>query len=171
MYKWVEVSAPGCIVESKPIYYIYTTHSYLLYSAGTSMKADFYNLNPNMRIDNDNALLNYQDGETGGLYSPGGNVHVYNASIDPVPTGDFTIADGYVNSINKLSPTGDKLSGAQLEVLDSSGNVIDSWTTDDKSHQVPDLGTGDYTLRETSAPDGYAIADDITFTSNGAGIS
>ncbi len=67
---------------------------------------------------------------------------------------------------------GTELSGAKLEVRDTSGNVIDSWTSGASSHRIPydKLETGKiYFLRETAAPNGYGYAEEIEFTVNSDG--
>ena len=62
------------------------------------------------------------------------------------------------------------LKGATVQVLDSKRNVVDAWTSTDESHAIEGLKTGEeYTLRETVAPEGYAIPADITFTIDNAG--
>lgn len=66
--------------------------------------------------------------------------------------------------IAKVDKNNTNLAGAKLKVLDMSGNVIDSWTTDLKDHNVKGLHVGQkYILREELAPDGYIIAKDIEF--------
>lgn len=75
------------------------------------------------------------------------------ASINIVKTGD-----------------GSPLSGAVLQI--KQGNtVIDEWTTNGSTHTFsgawdPNLT---YTLHEVSAPSGYSVAADISFTINGSG--
>ena len=68
--------------------------------------------------------------------------------------------------ISKTDLTGKKeLVGAHLEVRDESNNVVDSWTSTHVPHYVSGLEEGQtYTLIETTAPDGYAKAESITFT-------
>ena len=67
-------------------------------------------------------------------------------------------------NIKKIGENG-YLKGAKLQVLDDSGNVVDSWTTDGNEHRINKLVSGkEYTLTELSAPSGYATAEDITFT-------
>ena len=59
--------------------------------------------------------------------------------------------------------TGKEISGAKLQIKDSSGNVVDSWTSDSSSVHTATLMPGTYTLEETEAPEGYKEADAITF--------
>lgn len=69
---------------------------------------------------------------------------------------------------SKTDVTGDKeLKGAKLSVLDSENNVIDEWTSTDKTHKIEGLTIGkEYTLKEEIAPEGYVIATSIKFTIN-----
>lgn len=64
--------------------------------------------------------------------------------------------------------TGVELSGAHLAVIDSEGNVVDSWESDkDAPHVIKYLHVGEtYTLREELAPYGYLVANEIQFTIN-----
>ena len=66
----------------------------------------------------------------------------------------------------KASDTSSYLEGAQLQILDSGKNVVEAWTSTSKAHEITGvLAVGQkYTLHEVSAPSGYAVADDITFT-------
>ena len=58
----------------------------------------------------------------------------------------------YVNISKYDKDTGNKLSGAKLRLVDSEGNVIETWTTADKSIQVcPDK----YYVEEVEAPKYY----------------
>ncbi len=58
---------------------------------------------------------------------------------------------------------GKELEGAQLTVKDSEGNVVETWTSEGKSHVVK-VPAGEYTLTEDQAPLGYEKAETITFT-------
>ena len=60
--------------------------------------------------------------------------------------------------------TGNELIGATLEVLDSDGDVYASWTTNGTPYQLHAIPAGEYTLRETVAPYGYQIANEVAFT-------
>lgn len=78
---------------------------------------------------------------------------------------------GMIDSPTKLvfSKTdlgGTELPGAQIEILDQSGNVIESWISAAHPHEI--IGTltpgKSYIMRETGAPDGFAYAEEIPFT-------
>ena len=68
--------------------------------------------------------------------------------------------------ITKTDITGEKeLPGAHLQVLDANGQVIDEWVSGEEGHRIEGLIVGEsYQLKETIAPDGYAVTDTITFT-------
>ena len=67
---------------------------------------------------------------------------------------------------SKTDITGEtELKGAELSVLDLQGNLIDSWTSSEKTHKIEGLKVGNtYVLHEESTPDGYVKATDIEFT-------
>lgn len=72
--------------------------------------------------------------------------------------------------ISKRTMTGtDELPGAKLTLTDSSNQTVESWTSGNtpKTFQLP---AGSYTLTETTAPDGYDVADPIIFTIGADGI-
>ena len=64
--------------------------------------------------------------------------------------------------------TSAELPGAQLTIKDKDGNVVEEWTSTDKPHEiVGKLIAGEtYTLTEITAPNGYRVAESITFTVN-----
>lgn len=63
--------------------------------------------------------------------------------------------------------TGKELPGATLEIIDSDGEVYASWKTDGKPYRLEAVPAGKYTLRETAAPYGYLIANEVDFTVEG----
>ena len=73
-----------------------------------------------------------------------------------------------VNAINrvkfrKVDGNETFLTGARLQ-LKNGDKIIDEWDTTDKDHEVKGLASGiRYTLHESKAPDGYQLAEDITF--------
>jgi uncharacterized surface anchored protein/cell wall-associated NlpC family hydrolase len=66
--------------------------------------------------------------------------------------------------ISKQDVYGNELAGAEMQLENSDGEVVDKWTSDGTNHVVTELPAGDYTLKEIAAPDGYVIATDIRFT-------
>ena len=59
---------------------------------------------------------------------------------------------------------GKELPGAQLEIRDADGSLVESWTSTKTPHTVRGLELEkEYTLTETRAPDGYAEAESIVF--------
>ena len=56
------------------------------------------------------------------------------------------------------------LAGAALQLEDEAGNLVEAWTSAEEPHRIRGLTAGTYTLSETRAPEGYALAEDITFT-------
>lgn len=64
-------------------------------------------------------------------------------------------------TIKKLDSSTEKgLAGAKLRLLKGS-TVVDEWTSSTEAHTIKALPEGTYTLRETSAPYGYELADDV----------
>ena len=101
------------------------------------------------------------------------------AEVDSIEMGDGTVSmDASTGeiiwyepqvevSISKTDEFGALLAGASLEIRDKNNNVMESWVSTDQepytSYGV--LNNGEtYTLIETKAPDGYEIAEPITFT-------
>ena len=76
-----------------------------------------------------------------------------------------------VNKIVKVSKTdltnGEELEGAELEITDEEGNIIDSWTSTKEAHIISGLEEGKtYVLTEKTAPYGYETTESITFQVN-----
>lgn len=67
---------------------------------------------------------------------------------------------------SKQDITGEKtLVGAKLIILNENNEIIDKWTSTEKTHKIEGLVAGKkYILREEHAPEGYIIAKDIEFT-------
>ena len=67
--------------------------------------------------------------------------------------------------ISKVDITTNKeLPGAELIITNKDGKEIERWVSTDKPHYIEKLPAGDYTLTEITAPNGYEIAEDISFT-------
>lgn len=68
--------------------------------------------------------------------------------------------------IEKVDEKGNYLAGAELQIVDKNGNVVEKWTTDGKAYEITrKLKAGEkYTLEEVAAPKGYKKAANIEFT-------
>ena len=66
--------------------------------------------------------------------------------------------------VSKVDVYGEELIGADMQLENADGEIIDEWISDGTNHIVTELPAGDYTLKEIAAPDGYVIATDIKFT-------
>ena len=91
------------------------------------------------------------------------NVLLVEDALTEVKVSKIDIADG------------EEVAGAVITILDAEGTMVDSWTSavDDEStedvneavHVIRGLSTGvTYTLHEETAPEGYTVAADTTFT-------
>ncbi len=70
--------------------------------------------------------------------------------------------------------TGEELSGSHLSITDKeSGKVIEEWISDGKIHEIDGdkfVDGKEYILHEDTAPEGYQVSQDITFTYDEEGM-
>lgn len=67
--------------------------------------------------------------------------------------------------IDKYDPSGNKLVGATMQIIDkATGEVVEEWTTTEETKVIEGLAHGDYILREINAPNGFQKVLDIEFT-------
>ena len=83
------------------------------------------------------------------------------------------LQDAPVLDIDKTDIAGNLLPGATLTIRDANDEVVDTWTTDYKTHRIPisddflklsnDSKEYIYTLTEDAAPAGFEIAESVQF--------
>ena len=78
---------------------------------------------------------------------------------------DFTKIDISKRDIT----TEEELPGAELEIRDADGAVIESWTSGDEPHRINRLAPGTYTLIERMTPNTYDQATSVEFTVEATG--
>lgn len=59
--------------------------------------------------------------------------------------------------------TGEELPGATLQIYDSESQLVEQWVSTDTPHRIDRLPAGSYTLLELTAPEGYGIAEKVSF--------
>lgn len=102
----------------------------------------------------------YKDSATGEAVTK-----IHGELVDSSKLREIIVTDEpYSVTVKKTnSSNGSGLAGAKLQVLQGS-KVIDEWLTTDKEHKLNGITPGSYILRELSAPYGYDIAEDVSFT-------
>ena len=103
------------------------------------------------------------------MKAPDGYAFAESVPFTVLPTGEvqkFEMQDDVIKvEISKVDITTNKeLPGAELIITNKGGKVVEHWTSTDKPHYIEKLPAGDYTLTEITAPNGYEIAEDISFT-------
>ena len=101
--------------------------------------------------------------------APDGYAFAESVPFTVLPTGEvqqLEMRDDVIKvEISKVDITTNKeLPGAELIITNKDGKVVEHWTSTDKPHYIEKLPAGDYTLIEITAPAGYEIAEDISFT-------
>ena len=103
------------------------------------------------------------------------NIVYVKSDDDWVKLDDATVImqDAPVLDIDKTDIAGNLLPGATLTIRDANEEVVDTWTTDYKTHSVPISDefiklSGEtkeyiYTLTEDAAPAGFEIAESVQF--------
>ncbi len=70
-----------------------------------------------------------------------------------------------VAKFSKKDITDDReLSGAHLRLKDSDGDIVDDWISAEEPRTIANLRAGIYTLTEVTAPEGYDVAESVSFT-------
>ena len=79
-------------------------------------------------------------------------------------TEKHIMIDKLVEIVKTDLVTGEEIEGAELQVIDEEGNIVDEWTSTKEPHKVPGLEEGKkYKLIEKTAPYGYELTEEIDF--------
>ena len=112
-----------------------------------------------------------QEAETAGGYVKAADIQFTASSTDK----DGSKVDQHITMIDKIVDMskidvgGKEVEGAEIQVVDKEGNVVDKWTSGKETHKIKGLEEGKtYTLQEVVTADGYVKATDIEFTVTGA---
>ena len=90
-----------------------------------------------------------------------GIVTVDGKVVDSVVMVDtFAVHNVRIDKVNSV--TGKNIAGAKLNIVDSDNKKVDEWTSDENTHVIS-LKSGKYTLVEEKAPNGYKVAEKISF--------
>ena len=86
-------------------------------------------------------------------------VNTAEVELEPIANNQTVV---HISKVD--SETGEELPGATLELYGPDGTLIETWESADIPHAITGLPVGEgYVLKETAAPEGYQVAEDITF--------
>lgn len=159
------------IVNAKPIL---DNAGNVLLEAGTLIETVESDAKGNVIFTKDFPLGEYEVRELERVegYITNNEVVVFDATYQGQDVRVIKLTENFYNTPTSFEFTkkditsGAEIAGAYLEVIDKDGNVIDSWVSvANESHVIKRLVVGEtYILKETMAPYGYLIANEISFT-------
>ena len=115
-------------------------------------------------------IATFLDEEVADYYSMGYDAYVYQS--DSMYTQNV-IGAAFIDTVfvSKIDQDGKALGGAALQILDDEDKIVKEWSSDEERHRISGLKKNtEYTLRESSAPEGYLPVSDIIFTINDDGM-
>lgn len=128
-------------------------------------KSSITSLNTTVSFNVSNSRAVYQSY----YYNPSNSAYqvmaaTYKTTKTASAKGSLSIQSTSSIDVIKTDAEGNALSGAGMQVVNSNGTVVDSWTSTGEKHTVKGLTQGTYTVKEISAPAGYKLATNtITF--------
>lgn len=190
-YTLRETLAPDGYVQATEIKFTVKNTSNLQKVTMVDERVSVYKQHDSLNIAGAQMVIRTKDGAEVDQWTTDGNVHyasgltageTYVLEETKAPEGyvqnlpvEFTVNNEGKNQTikmidkqilhRKLDTDGNYLSGAQMQVADETGNIVDSWTSGSDMHAVSNLVVGQtYTLTEVQAPEGYVAAEPQTFT-------
>lgn len=118
-------------------------------------------------IQETKALPGFLTDDTVYRFTVGEDGTVMGSTIGIGKNGKAEIENDYtkVRISKQDAVTGQELPGAKLLlIVRDTGEVCRKWTSGEEPYFIEGLEPGDYILRETEAPQGYEIAQEIAFT-------